>query len=169
MQAAVTLVLEKPHGEYGGVAQTVGCHGQMPSDEQSGAHCAALVALLFRLKISASLNTAHSESVQRQCSQQASVRLVDEKPQGASGAVGQSEGAQDQMPSAVHFGAQRSAPVPSELPSGAPVTDVVHRASVQSQSCQQAGCQVRCLRIRKALGVPSGWGWSWSWTTTSLT
>ena len=138
MQPAVRFVAENPHGEAGGVAQTDGCHGQMPSDEQSGAHCAALVALAFRLKISSSLNTAHSESVQRQCSQQASVRLFDAKPQGASGAVGQSEGAQDQMPSVVHFAAQSSAPVRSELPSGAPVTDVVHRASVQSQSCQQA-------------------------------
>jgi hypothetical protein len=138
MQPAVRFVGENPHGEAGGVAQTDGCHGQMPSDEQSGAHCAALVALAFRLKISASLNTAHCESVQRQYSQQASVRLVDEKPQGAAGAVGHSEGAQDQMPSAVHVGAQSCAPVRSELPSGAPVTDVVQRASVQAQCCQQA-------------------------------
>jgi hypothetical protein len=138
MHSAVRFVRENPHGESGGVAQTFGCHGQMPSDEQKGAHCAALVALALRLKISSSLNTAHSESVQRQSPQQASVRLVVEKPQGASGLVGQSEGAHDQMPSLAHVAAQRSAPVPSELPSGSPVTDVVQRVSVQLQSCQQA-------------------------------
>jgi hypothetical protein len=39
MQADVRFVFEKPQGESGGVAQVSGCHGQMPSDEQSGAHC----------------------------------------------------------------------------------------------------------------------------------
>ncbi len=42
------------------------------------------------------------------------------------------------MPSSLHFAAHRTAPDSSELPSGAPVTDVVHRASVQPQSCWQA-------------------------------
>jgi hypothetical protein len=63
---------------------------------------------------------------------------VVEKPQGASGAVGQMLGAHDQMPSLVHFAAHRTAPDSSELPSGAPVTDVVQYASEQPQSCWQA-------------------------------
>lgn len=138
MQAVDRFVREKPHGESGGVAHVTGCHGHMPSDEQNGAHCSALVALPLRLKISSSLGAAHFESVHLQCSQQGSVRFVVEIPHGASGSVGHSDGAHDQMPSVAHLSAQRTAPEMSVLPSGAPATDIVHSASVQSQSCQHA-------------------------------
>jgi hypothetical protein len=129
----VRLLLEKPHGASGRVVQSDGAHGQMPSDEQTGAQRSASVPPTGA-KVSLPVKYAQWSSVQPQCWKQVAVRFVVEKPQGASGAVGQSEGAHDHMPSVAHFAAHRSAAVPSALPTGAPVSDTAHWGSAQPQS-----------------------------------